>query len=61
MFDGKVIKLIKNTDWNETVIEFTDGTLLSINTDGFDGEYETNYYIYDEAAVKWIEVNKNNL
>lgn len=61
MFNGKTIKSMKNTDWNETVIEFTDGVLLSINTEYFEGEYETDYYIYDEVAVKWIEVNKNSL
>jgi hypothetical protein len=61
MFNGKTVKSFKNTDWNETVIEFTDRTLLSINTDYFEGEYETSYYIYDETFGKWIEINKNNL
>lgn len=61
MFNGKTVRSIKNTDLNETVIEFTDGTTLSINTDYFEGECETNYYIYDETAAKWNEVNKGSL
>ena len=61
MFNGKVIKSIKNVDSNETVIEFTDGEKLSISTYkfDFDDEYETEYYI--NVDDDWINIDKNKL
>jgi hypothetical protein len=61
MFNGKVIKSIKNIDSNETVIEFTDETKLSISTYRYDDEYETEYYINLENTDEWINVDKNKL
>lgn len=61
MFNGKIIKSIKNVDSNETIIEFTDETKLSISTYKYDDEYETEYYITFEEFDDWINIDKNKL
>ena len=65
LFNGKVIKSIKNIDSNETVIEFADETKLSISTYRYGGRYgevyETEYYINLENTDEWINIDKNKL